>query len=219
MFHALSKEGNREDKENENENDYEEGGSCEDEHSENDTDEESTQEAADAEQDFYRFARDRWNETKRKCQNTLNDIDSGNKSAAEVLNDRRKFLKNSGELKQPSESLTFNVGDLHFAANTFQIKKAVMNATGVPVDQVVIAKTSSGESRGCAFVTVRWRDFICITYGCSDRLKQMMKIDGIKYHFKYGNNFWANAFCSIMSHERIHGRRVFVELARSQRRN
>lgn len=219
VFHALSEEGNREDKENEDENDYEEGGSCEDEHSENDTDEESTQEAAVAEQDFYCFARNRWNETKRLCRNTLNDIDSGNKSAAEVLKDRRKFLEISDELKQPSEFLTFYVGNLHFAANTFQIKKAVMNATGVPVDQVVIAKTSSGESRGCAFVTVRWRDFICITYDCSDRLKQMMEIDGIKYQLKYGNNFWADAFCSIMSHERIRGRRVFVELARSQRRN
>ena len=221
VLHALSEEGNREDKENEDEDDYEEGGNYDNEQSENDTEEESTQEAGDhdAQHDFYCFASDRWNETKRLCQNTLNDIDVGKKSANEVLRDRRKVLEISDELKKPSEFLTFYVGNLHFAANNFQIKKAVENATGVPVDQVVIAKTSSGESRGCAFVTVGWKDFICITYDCSDRLKQMMKIDGIKYHLKYGNNFWTDAFCSIMSQERIRGRRVFVELARSQRRN
>ena len=219
VLHALSEEGNREYRKNEDEDDYEEGGSYEDEHSENDTDEESTQKATDAEQKFFCFARDRWKETKRLCQNTLKDIDSGNKRADEVLKDRRKFLEISDELKQPCEFLTFYVGNLHFAANTYQIKKAVENATGMPVDQVVVAKTSSGESRGCAFVTVRWRDFICITYDCSDRLKQMMKIDGIKYHLKYGSNIWTNAFCSIMSHERIRGRRISVELARSQRRN
>ena len=219
VLHALSEEGNREYRKNEDEDDDEEGGSYEDEYSENDTDEESTQTSTDAEQKFYCFARDRWNETKMLCQNTFKDIDSGNKSADEVLKDRRKFLEISDELKQPSEFLTFYVGNLHFAASTHQIKKAVENATGMPVDQVVIAKTSSGESRGCAFVTVRWRDFICIIYDCSDRLKQMMKIDCIKYHLKYGNNIWTDAFCSIMSHERIRGRRIFVELARSQRRN
>lgn len=219
VLHALSEEGNREYRNNEDEDDNEEGGSDEDEHSENDTDKESTNEASDAEQDFYCFARDRWNEIKRLCHDTLKDIDRGNKSADEVLKDRRKFLEISTELKQPSEFLTFYIGNLHFAANTYQIKKAVKNATGMPVDQVVIAKTSSGESRGCAFVTVRWRDFICITYDCSDRLKQMMKFDGIKYHLKYGSNIWTDVFCSIMSHERIRGRRIFVELARSQRRN
>lgn len=215
VLHALAEEGNREYSKDEDEDDYEEGGSCEDEHSENDTDEE----AADAEEDFYCFARDRWNENKKLCQNILNDIDCGKKSADEVLKDRRKILEISDEIEQPSEFLTFYVGNLHFTANTYQIKKAVMHATGVPVDQVVIAKTASGESRGCAFVTVRWRDFICITYDCSDLLKEMMEIDNIKYHLKYSNNLWADAFCSIMSRERIRGRRVLVELARSQRRN
>jgi hypothetical protein len=218
MLHALSEEGNRGYRKNEDEDSYKEGGSYEDEQSENDTDVESTQKAADAEQDFHCFARERWNEIKKLCHDTLIGIDNGNKSANEVLKDRRKFLEISNARKQPSEFLTFYVGNLHFAANAYQIKNAVQNATGMPVDQVVIAKTSSGESRGCAFVTVRWRDFICITYDCSDRLKRMMKIDGIKYRLKYGNNIWADAFCSIMSHERICGRRVFVELARSQRR-
>ena len=221
MLHALAAAGNRGYRKNdsEDEDSYKEGGSYEDEQSENDTDVESTQKATDAEQDFFCFARERWNEIKKLCHDTLTGIDNGNKSANEVLKDRRKFLEISNARKHPSEFLTFYVSNLHFAANAYQIKNAVQNATGMPVDQVVIAKTSSGESRGCAFVTVRWRDFICITYDCSDRLKQMMKIDGIKYRLKYGNNIWADAFCSIMSHERIHGRQVFFEVARSQRRN
>jgi hypothetical protein len=54
---------------------------------------------------------------------------------------------------------------------------------GMSVDQVVIAMTSSG---GCVFITIRWKDFICITYGSSDRLKEMMDIDRIKHDLKYG---------------------------------
>ncbi len=163
-----------------------------------------------AEQDLYCFACCRWNKTKTPCQNALKDIDRGNKHADEFLKDRRKFLET--ELMEPSEFLSFYVGNLHFAVITYQIKKAVDNATGMPVDQVVIAKTSTGESCGCVFVTVRWRDYICITYDCSYRLKQMMKIDGIKYHLKYGNNIWTDAFCLIMSHKRIRGRRIFVDI-------
>ncbi len=75
------------------------------------------------------------------CRNTLNGIDSGNTSADEVLKDRRKM-----QLKQPSEFLTCYIGNLHFAANTYQIKKAVENATGIHVDDVVIAKTSPDKS-------------------------------------------------------------------------
>jgi hypothetical protein len=126
-------------------------------------------------------------------RSALSDINGGDTSADEdheVLKDCQKVLEIYDELKQPSEFLTFYIGFLYFALNTYQIKKlkAVDNATGIPVDDVVLAKTSSGESRGCAFVTVRWRDFICITYDCSDCLKQMMMIDCMK-HYLYSNNF------------------------------
>ena len=65
------------------------------------------------------------------------------------------------------EFLTFYVGNLHYSANRYQVRKAVEKAIGIQniVDQVVIAKTSTGESRGCAFVTTRWRDYVQIEYG------------------------------------------------------
>jgi hypothetical protein len=69
---------------------------------------------------------------------------------------------------------------------------------GMSVDQVVIAKTSSG---GCVFITIRWKDFICITYGSSDRLKEMMDIEYYRPHqarseirLFYGSNTWADSF-------------------------
>ena len=70
----------------------------------------------------------------------FNDIENCNKSANEVLIDCRKFLEISDELKQLREFLTFHVGNLHFAANSFHIKKAVMNATGVPVDKLSLPR-------------------------------------------------------------------------------
>ena len=50
--------------------------------------------------------------------------------------------------------------NLHYKANCYLVKKAIQVAIcmkTVPiVDQLVIAKTSKGESQGCAFVTVCW---------------------------------------------------------------
>jgi hypothetical protein len=55
VLHALSEEGNRGYRRNEDEDSYKEGMSYGDEQSENDTDVESTQKAEDAEQDFFFF--------------------------------------------------------------------------------------------------------------------------------------------------------------------
>ncbi len=148
-------------------------------------------------------------------QNTLIHIDGGNKSADEVLKDRRKFLEISDAKKSAKRVL-----NLLRQSSLQQTPIRSRMLFRMLQDQVVFAKTSSGESRGCAFVTVRWRDFICIIYDCSDRLKQMMRIDGIKYLLKYGTYIWAaDTLFSMMSHGRIRGRQVFVELVRSQRRN
>ena len=64
------------------------------------------------------------------------------------------------------EFLTFYVGNLHYSANSYQVRKAVEKAVGFPkiVDQVVIAKTSTGESRGCAFVTICWKDHVQLVF-------------------------------------------------------
>ena len=64
------------------------------------------------------------------------------------------------------EFLTFYEGNLHYRANSYQVRKAVEKAVGIQniVDQVAIAKTSTGESRGCAFVTMRCKDNVQIEY-------------------------------------------------------
>ena len=57
------------------------------------------------------------------------------------------------------EFLTFYVGNLHHSANSYQVRRAIEKAIG-SVNQVVIAKSSTGESRSCAFVTIRWKAFV-----------------------------------------------------------
>ena len=109
------------------------------------------------------------------------------------------------------EFLTFYVGNLHYSANSYQVRKAVEKAVGFQkiVDQVVIAKTSTGESRGCAFVTIRWRDYIEIEFG-----KQQAKITN---HSRSYDKYLQLMF--NFTGERICGRRVICEVARSQRRD
>jgi hypothetical protein len=163
-----------------------------------------------------------WNKTKKLCQNSfrVNDINLGKKSADDVLQDLRKFIEVFDKLKPgPCEFFTFYIG---IASASF-ILTAVesLSATGIPVDQVVIALVNLVVVNLSQFVGKTIFGIFGITYysSLSDRLEETMNIDGITYQMKYGNNFWADALCSIMSHERIRGCRVFVELAQSQRRN
>ena len=119
---------------------------------------------------------------------------------------------------EPDEFLTFYVGNLHYNANCYQVKKAIQEAIclkTVPiVDQVVIAKTSKGESQGCAFVTVRWDSYMSIDYYSRVEIGDEIPDDPHAY-----NEFLQDRFCSKAGRARICGRRVFVEVARSQRRN
>ena len=112
---------------------------------------------------------------------------------------------------QAREFLTFYVGNLHYSANSYQVRKAVEKAVGFHkiVDQVVIAKTSTGESRGCAFVTVRWRDFVQIEYN--------RQHEDLKTHTSSYDEFLQEFF--NFSGERICGRQVICEVAWSQRRD
>ena len=119
---------------------------------------------------------------------------------------------------QPREFLTFYLGNLHFSANTYQVKRVVQEAIGlksVPViDQVVIARTSNGESRGCAFVTVCWDKYFSIDYDCSKEFGDEIPDNPREY-----DESLQDQFCRSAGHKRICGRRVFVEVARNQRRN
>ena len=108
------------------------------------------------------------------------------------------------------EFLTFYVGNLHYSANSYQVRKAVEKAVGIQniVDQVAIAKTSTGESRGCALVTMRWRDYVQIEYNNQH--------DDIRTHTRGYDKHLRDVYLDING-IRICGRPVICEVARSQR--
>ena len=81
----------------------------------------------------------------------------------------------------------------------------------VPIDdQVVTAKTSKGESQGCAFVILRWDSYTSIMI---DYYSLVETGDEIPEDPHAHNEFLQDGGA------RICGRRVFVEVARSQRHN
>ena len=109
------------------------------------------------------------------------------------------------------EFLTFYVGNLHYGANSYQVRKAVEKAISPCVDQVVIAKTSTGESRGCAFLTTLWKDYI-------QNLCDQNEF-GVEELTRNVNKCAQQIFCRRIQRARICGRRVICEVARSQRRD
>ena len=104
------------------------------------------------------------------------------------------------------EFLTFYVGNL-YQAKCYQVKKAIQEAIclkTVPiVDQVVIAKTSKGESQGCAFVTARWDSYISINYYSSIETGDEIPDNPHAY-----NEFLQDLFCSKAGRARICDSRV-----------
>ena len=110
------------------------------------------------------------------------------------------------------EYLTFYVGNVHYGASFYQVGKAFENISGVgSVDQVVIARTSEGDSRGCAFVTVRWKDYVKSVYKSQNGNSES--------HTRSYDAYLRSALCTDFVQTRICGRRVFVEVARNQRSN
>ena len=95
--------------------------------------------------------------------------------------------------------LTFYMGNLSYRANDATLKSSIEKCFPISVDQVVIAYSSDGRSRGCAFVTVRWRDYL---QSHSDSNPQLL----------------VQKFCASLTGKSLFGRPVFVELASSQRR-
>ena len=97
--------------------------------------------------------------------------------------------------------LTFYIGNLSYRANDVSVKTAVENRSPIKVDQAVIAYSSDGKSRGCAFVTVRWKDF--------RNSQSVSKLD---------EEGLVQDICKRLTGKPLFGRPVFVELAFSQRR-
>lgn len=101
--------------------------------------------------------------------------------------------------------LTFYVGNLSYKATNYDVQRVIEKRLKLEVDQVVVARTSNGESRGCAFVTFRWRKFFEV---CDQPWQPL------------DDNYQSEVIdmvCTILSRESIHGRPVFAELARNQR--
>jgi hypothetical protein len=98
-----------------------------------------------------------------------------------------------------NEFLTFYVGNLSYRATTSSLKQHVEKVLSIKVDQVVIACSSDGKSRGCAFVTLRWPKYVS-----RERLSSMDCV---------------NKVCAKVSSSTLFGRRPVFQLARSQRRS
>jgi hypothetical protein len=102
---------------------------------------------------------------------------------------------------------SFYVGNLSFKAKSSDIQQAFENHLAIKVDSVMIARDSTGKSRGCVFVTMRLREFHVCDPGflrCKDPSTQDDK--------------WSRILTYIMDQQSICGRQIYVEVARSQRR-
>ena len=98
--------------------------------------------------------------------------------------------------------LTFYLGNLSYRANDTNLKAAIEKRIPmISVDQAVVAFSSDGRSRrrGCAFVTVRWSDYL-------------------KSQSLSNSQLLVQKFCDRLTGKSLLGRPVFVELACSQRR-
>jgi hypothetical protein len=113
------------------------------------------------------------------------------------------------------EFLTFYIGNLHYKANSHQVIKAVQQVLPVKdiLDQIVIARTSSGKSRGCAFMTVRWKKYLEFADGIRSQAGLVTYSDPREL-----DKSERLLLSKELGEQRICGRRVFFEVARNQRR-
>ena len=103
---------------------------------------------------------------------------------------------------------TFYVGNLSFKAKSSDIQQAFEKHLSMKVDSVMIARDSMGKSRGCAFVTMRWKEFHVRNPGFNRDKDPSTQDDK-----------WSRRLTYIMDQQSICGRQIYVEVARSQRRD
>ena len=94
--------------------------------------------------------------------------------------------------------LTYCIGNLSYRANDVTLKTAIESRFPIKVDQAVVAYSSDGRSRGCAFATVRWKEYLD---SHSDSKSQSL-VQKLRHR---------------MTGKPLFGRPVFVELACNQR--
>jgi len=95
--------------------------------------------------------------------------------------------------------LTFYIGNLSYRANDVTLKTAIESRFPIKVDQAVVAYSSDGRSRGCAFATVRWKEYLD---SHADSKSQSL-VQKLRHR---------------MTGKPLFGRPVFVELDCNQRR-
>ncbi len=76
------------------------------------------------------------------------------------------------------------------------------------VDSVVIARDWTGKSRGFAFMTMRWNEYHVRNPGYTRDNDPSIQ-----------DKMWSNILVSIMSQQFVCGRQIYVQIARSQRRD
>ena len=74
------------------------------------------------------------------------------------------------------------------------------------VDSVVVARDSKGKSRGCAFITMRWKEFHDRNPGYNRDQETAVQ-----------EKLWADFLVNIMNEDDLCCRKIYVKLACSQR--
>ena len=124
-----------------------------------------------------------------------------------TLNSEKFKTMNKGR----SKYVTFYVGSLSYRATSYNVRRVFEKTLQIKIDEVVIARSSDGVSRGCGFVTVRWNEL-------DDALFTQILLKKYSHEFK-NNEKWYDVLTTIMSRKSICGRDIQVELARNQRKN
>ena len=143
------------------------------------------------------------------CSNCDTDYDDDENSCesewAEYDKLRQQCIADgdSGDRSNGPKFLTFYIGNLSFQATSYHLKKAFKDRLNIEVDSAIVARSSDGLSRGCAFVTLKWNDF----FQFDENYKSYAEDEN-----------WASHLCTIMNNKSILGRNIYVELAKSQRR-
>jgi len=126
----------------------------------------------------------------------------------QVLAAVEKGIKPKNSVCGAKKFQTFYVGNLSFKASTSNIKQTFEKQISMKVDSVVIARDSTGKSRGCAFVTMRWKEFHQRNPSYDRDKDSALQDQG-----------WSSLLTYIMNQQSVLGRKIYVEVARSQRRS
>ena len=99
----------------------------------------------------------------------------------------------------------FYVGNISFKAKASDMQQAFEKNLSMKVDSAVITRDSAGKSRGCAFVTLRWKEFHEHNPGYN--------------RDKEPATLWTEHLSHIMRQQSVCDRQIYMEDVRSQRQS